>query len=111
MDRTSRKAAIAAYKKRERQPGIFAVRCTAAEQTWVGRAHDLARVQTRLWFGLRHDGRHHPAMQDAWNAHGETAFTFEIVEAIDDEELDFVLEAKLKDRLAFWRESLSAKAI
>ena len=106
----NRKAVIAEYKKRKAVAGIYAVRCSAVGQVWVGRAADLSSIETRLRFGLRSGGNHHPAMQAAWNAHGGDSFTFEIVEAVE-EELDYVRDSVLRDRLAFWRSELKAEVV
>ena len=106
-----RKAAVADYKKRKAVAGIVAVRCAASGQVWVGRALDIDSIETRLRFGLRTNGNVHRGMQAAWNAHGADSFTFEIVETIDDEELAYVRDAKLKDRLAHWRTALDAETI
>ena len=53
MKGEGRKAAVAAYKERKVETGIYAVRCTASDQVWVGIAPDLSTIQNRLWFTLR----------------------------------------------------------
>ena len=107
MSTVDRKAAIAEYKKRKPVAGIFAVRCKANCKVWVGRAPDVDSIETRLRFGLRAGGHRHPAMQAAWNAHGGDSFAFEIVETVE-EDLPYVRDSILKDRLARWREALGA---
>ena len=108
MTPMNRKAVIAEYKKRKAVAGIYAVRCAASGQVWVGRAAALGRLQPRLRFGLRSGGNHHPAMQAAWNAHGGDGFAFDIVEMVE-EELAYVRDSILKDRLAHWRKALGAE--
>jgi hypothetical protein len=108
MAASNRKSAIAEYKKRKPVAGIYAVRCATSGQVWVGRTLDLEKIQTRLWFGLRTGGNHHPAMQSAWNAHGGDGFALEAVEMLEDEQLDYLRDALLKDRLAHWRTALNA---
>ena len=65
-----RKAAVAAYRQRKPERGIYAVRCEAAALVWVGRAPDLATIGNRIFFSLRHGGSPHPGLQAAWNEHG-----------------------------------------
>ena len=111
MDKAARKSAIAEYKKREAIAGDYAVRCSESGRVWVGRTMDLEKVQTRLWFGLRTGGGQHPAIQADWTAHGEDSFSFERLEPIEAEELRYLRDAILKDRLDHWRSKLGAGVI
>jgi hypothetical protein len=70
-----RKAAIAAFKKRKTAAGVFAVRCAASGQTWVGQTLNLDTVQNRIWFSLRVGGNANPDLKSAWVAHGAGAFS------------------------------------
>jgi hypothetical protein len=105
-----RKAAIAAYKERKAAVGIFAVRCAASGEVWVGRSPTLDSVQNRFWFSLRLGCHPHRGLQDAWAAHGEKSFAFEVLERLDEEQLLFP-DALLKERVAHWRSRLNAYAI
>jgi hypothetical protein len=100
-----RKAAIAAYKERKTIAGIYAVRCAASGQAWVGQASNLETIQNRIWFSLR-QGSH-----ISWNAHGKAGLTFGECERLDDEETAYVRNALLKERLLHWRAELNAEAI
>jgi hypothetical protein len=111
MNRPNRKAMVAACKERKAVAGIYAVRCVATGQRWVGGAVDLATIRNRLWFGLRMGGDPHPTLQAAWRAHGADSFVFEEVERFDDEAPGYVRELALRDRLAHWRVALGAEAI
>lgn len=108
MNREDRKAAVAAYRKREIATGIYAVRCTPTGAVWVGQAPDLSTIRTRLWFTLRLGNTPHRSLQEAWRAQGEGAFTFEILERLDDEEIDYVRDRLLRDRLLHWADTLQA---
>jgi len=107
MSTVDRRAAIAEYKKRKTLAGIFAMRCQPAGKVWVGRAPDVESIETRLRFGLRTGGHRQPDIQAAWNAHGGDSFSFEVVETVE-EELAYVRDSLLKERLAHWREALGA---
>src|SRR3954469_8606843 len=106
-----RKAALAAYKERKVAGGVYAVRCTASGQVWIGGAQNLATVQNRIWFTLRMGSSAHRELQSAWSACGGDQFTFETLERLDDEESPYVRDALLKERVAHWRSELSALAI
>ena len=106
-----RKAAIAAYKERKTEGGIYAVVCRPLNQRWIGRTAELDKIQNRLWFTLRQGTSPHASLQAAWNRHGPGAFTFEVVEKIDDEALGFVRERMFAERLVHWRDVHGAEAI
>ena len=58
-----RKAAIAAYKERKVIGGVYAVRCTATGEVWVGQWPNLATIQNRIWFTLRQGSHPNPDLQ------------------------------------------------
>jgi len=99
----ARKLAIAEYKKRTSVAGIYAVRCRATGEVWVGQSLDLDKIQNRVWFSLRMGSHINRDLQRAWSTHGETAFSFEILERLKEEELPYVRDSILKERLAHWR--------
>jgi hypothetical protein len=55
----------------------------------------------------------HPnrSLQKAWRDHGTNSFTFEIVEALADEETPYIRNAVLRERFAHWRSMLKAEVI
>jgi hypothetical protein len=113
MDKQSRRDAIREYKERKATQGIYAVRCTTSGETWVGQSPNLNQMQNRIWFGLRQSGGHpNAALRAAWAAHGEAAFSFEVLETIDDSGLGAIGVAHLlKARDAYWRAQLDAAKI
>lgn len=112
MDRQSRREAIRDYKERKIATGIFAVRCAASGEAWVGQSRNLTQQRNGIWFGLRLGGHPNAALRAAWAAHGEAAFAFEVLEVIDDEGLSAYARGNLlKDRDAFWRAELGATKI
>jgi hypothetical protein len=106
MQSQDRKAAVAAYKERKSVAGIFAIRCAAVPQVWIGKCPNIDTIQNQIWFTLRHGS--HPArgLQDAWRAHGSAAFTFEALERLDGDDTDFVRAVRLRDRATYWRATL-----
>lgn len=106
---SERKALLRAYKERKVEVGVYAVRCAATDQVWVGGAPDLSTRQNRVWFSLRLGSHREPGLQAAWNAHGADAFAFECLEVIDVEDLDaFARASRLKDRRSHWINALNA---
>lgn len=111
MKGEARKAAIAAYKERKSAAGIYAVRCTATGEVWVGQSPSLDTVQNRVWFTLRFSGNLNRALQKAWDDHSAEHFVFEVVERLEDDDLAYSRDALLKERLAHWRGKLGAAVI
>lgn len=111
MDRTERKAAVSAYKERKPVAGVYAVRCAATDEQWVGAAPDLSTIWTRRTFTLRQGIEMNQALQSAWDTHGAESFVFKILEEINLEELTYGRERALKERVQHWRQLLGAAAI
>lgn len=103
-----KRAAKAAYRERKPAAGIYAVRCTATGQVWVGHTPTLETVQNRLWFMLRQNGHPDAALQRAWNERNGAGFAFEELERVKEDDLSFAGDGALKDRAASWRATLGA---
>jgi hypothetical protein len=111
MNTATRKRAIADYKKRPSIAGVFAIRCRATGEVWVGQALDLDKIQNRIWFTLRMGDHRNAELQRAWSAHGEHDFALDVLERIEDEELAYVRDTLLKERVQRWRAQLNASAV
>jgi hypothetical protein len=111
MKHDDKKAAIAAYKERKSPAGIFAIRCGASGQVWVGQTLDLDKIQNRIWFMLRSGSHSNRVLQDAWTTHGVDSLTFERLEQLEDEESSYVRDGLLKERMLHWRSTLTGLAI
>lgn len=111
MKTENRKAALTAYKERKTVAGIYALLCRPTGQRWAGRAPDIAKIQNRIWFSLRQNGHTHRDLQAAWNAYGPEAFQFEELERIADEDLSYVRDRLLNERLLHWCECLPAQRL
>lgn len=108
---SDRKAAIAAYKERKTIAGIYAIRCKASPEIWVGQAPNLEKIQNRIWFSLRQGSHTCRSLQAAWTTHGPDSLTFEECERLEDEETAYVRNALLKERMLHWRAQLGAEAV
>jgi hypothetical protein len=111
MNKDDRKAAIAAYKDRKVAAGVFALRCAATGEAWVGQARDVSTIRNRIWFTLDHGSHPVKSLQAAWNAHGGDGLAFEELERIDDDLPDYARDTALKERTAAWRSELGAAAV
>ncbi|MBO9708979.1 MAG: GIY-YIG nuclease family protein [Caulobacter sp.] len=107
-----RRALMRDYKDRKVEPGVYAVRCQVTGQAWVGATPDLATRQSGIWFSLRQGGHSCASLRAAWNAHGEEAFVFEVLEAIDDTELGALGKTSLLvERRDHWIVALGAEGL
>lgn len=111
MDHQARRAAVAAYKKKESVAGIYVVRSAASGESWVGHTPDIDTIRNRIWFTLRSGGHMNRTLQEAWNRDGEAAFTLEPVELVDEETLGFIADKVLRAKAGDWRARLAAGAI
>ena len=110
MDNSRKKELARTYKERKRQQGIYAVRCDATGEVWIGKTPNLDTVQNKLWFVLRHGSHRSASLQSAWNARGEASFRFEILEEVNDENA-LLIESLLKDREKHWHAKLNAEIV
>jgi hypothetical protein len=112
MDKLSRRQLVRDYKERRVPVGIFAVRCAATGEAWVGVARNLESQKNATWFQFKSGGHPNKALQAAWAAHGEAAFSFEALETVDDKDLTPLgRDELLKRRQKHWLEALGAVKI
>ncbi len=106
MTRETRKAALAAWKDRKPDAGIYAVTC--GETVWVGASPTLGAIRNRLWFSLAQGIAPNRAMQRAWTEMGESAFGFEVLERVSDDSA-LARAERLKERAAHWQTARAAQ--
>jgi hypothetical protein len=107
-----RKAAIQAYKERKTARGVFAVRCQPTGSVWVDSAMDLRAAENRTWASLRLGDVHaEPTLVAEFQEHGRDAFTFEILEQLDDDVTPMALRDLLKEKKLHWLERLTARKL
>jgi hypothetical protein len=112
MDKHSRREALRQYKEKKPPVGVFAVRCTATGEAWVGASRNLDQQQNRIWFGLRLGGYPNRLLQARWREHGEAAFAFERLEALNDKDLSpLAVGLMLRNAEQRWRERLGAAKV
>jgi hypothetical protein len=109
MDSTAeRREATRKFKERKPRVGVFAVRCTATAQTWVGSAQNLDATKNRFWFCLRNGNHPAKSLQNEWNARGEQTFQYEILEELEDDLSPLAIMDLLKEKKYYWVAQLGA---
>jgi hypothetical protein len=106
-----KKEAIRKYKELKPLLGVFAIRCTASGRVWVGASRNLDATRNGSWFTLRTGVHIEKSLQQEWNAHGEPAFQYEILETLDADVLPLAAGDLLKEKLSEWAARLSAQPI
>jgi len=105
-----RKDLIREYKEKKPRPGIFAVRCAATKEAWIGSSRNLDTQKNGIWFQLRAGSYMNAELLAAWKKQGEESFSFDELEVVEDENAQMI-DLLLKDRSAHWREKLGAKKL
>ena len=109
--KAARKEAIKQFKERKPDLGVYAVRCTASGRVWVDASRNLGAAKNASWFGLRNGSHRDKSLQAEWNAHGEAAFTFEVLERIKEDIHPMAVADELKSARARWIGRLGARGI
>jgi hypothetical protein len=110
MDKAARKQAQRDYLDRKPSIGIFALRCAASGEVWVGGTKSLDKRQNSIWFQLNNRGLADADIEVAWKKHGEASFSYEVLEQLT-EDNPHTLQTLLPERVAHWRKELGAGAI
>lgn len=110
MDRNARRAAVAAWKGKPADAGIYAFRQESGP-VWVGASPRLSAIENRLRFSLRAGGPGPAGLLTAWAGAGGEGFRFEVLERLDPELTALERDIALKAALAAWRERLGAEAV
>jgi hypothetical protein len=109
--KVARKEAIQKFKERKPTIGVFAVRCTATGRVWVDAFRNLEAAKNGAWFALRNGGHRDKSLQEEWNAQGEGAFQFEILEKLDEDVHPMGVADLLKEKRNHWIAQLGARGI
>ena len=91
--------------------GIFAVRCSATGETWVGSSPNLSSARNSLWFQLGAGQYRNRSLQEAWQQHGEVAFALDVLELFEDEISPLLLNDLFAAKKAEWALTLHAQAL
>jgi|SRR5450631_2209662 hypothetical protein len=107
----SRKEAVRKFKERKSLLGAYAVRCTVTGHVWVGVSRNLDATRNGTWFTLRNGLHREKSLQDEWNAHGESAFQYEILVGLDEDIHPLEVDDLLKEQKKTWIDQLGAQPL
>jgi hypothetical protein len=111
LTKEQKKEAINQFKERKIFLGVFAVRCTASGQSWVGASRNLDANRNNIWFSLRLGSHRDLPLQDEWNAHGEPSFEYMVLEKLSDEAPPLLIPDLLKEAKQRWMTRLDARGL
>jgi hypothetical protein len=111
QSKETRKESIRQFKEQKPSVGIYAVRCPATGEVWVGGSRNLGATKNGCWFTLRNGSHREPSLQAAWSAQGEAAFEYEVLEELDEDVQPLVVDDLLKAGKSRWVAQLKAKPL
>ena len=111
LSKETRKEAIKKFKARKPVLGVFAVRCTTTGRVWVGSSRNLHATKNGSWFGLRIGSHIDKSLQEEWNAQGESAFEYEVLEMLEDDVPTLSVSDLLKEKRNHWIAQLGARPL
>lgn len=111
MSPVDRRAAARAFRERVVTRGVFALRSAASPRVWVGASRNLDAEEGRLRFLLRQGMHRDAALRQAYARDGAAAFSFEILERLDDDLAALIVPDTLKARTAHWAAELGAQVL
>lgn len=103
-----RKEAARQFKERKPSPGIYALRCRSTGRSWVDSSPNLHAAQNSQLFQLRQRLHRNKELQAEWNAQGEAAFEFSVLEALPDDTPSLNLRDLLAERKQAWIAQIGA---
>ncbi len=107
----NKKEMIAEYKNRKPPRGAYVLRFTDDGPGFVDAVPDLDAARNGLLFALRINAHRNKELQAEWDAHGEAAFRYEVLEKLEDDLAPMAWRDQLKDLKKKWVEKLSAIAV
>lgn len=110
MDKKRRQELQEQYANRKQPTGVFAVRNTKSGEVWVGHSKNLDVQKNGLWGRLASGMCFNQDVQASWKKHGETAFSYEILEHIEETD-PHAIQRLLPERAQLWRDELKAGTV
>jgi hypothetical protein len=110
VDKSRREELLRQFSDRPPQNGIFALKNAVTGEAWVGVSRNLDTQINGLRVRLNSNQFMNKDVQASWNAHGEDAFSYEVIERFVETD-PYVLELKRSERAAYWREQLNAGTV
>jgi hypothetical protein len=86
MDKQEKRRAVAQYKERLQQGGVYAIRCKESGKILLLGTTDIPGSRNRFEFAQSTGGCVHPKLRADWEQYGGRTFEFEIVETLTQKE-------------------------
>jgi len=74
------------YKKTKRPMGVYRIRNTRNDKSYIGFGTDLPANINRHKAGLKFGSHRDRELQEEWNLFGESSFQFEVLDKLDHKE-------------------------
>lgn len=104
MDKSELKKA---YKQAKRPMGVYRIKNSQNNSEYIGSATDLEAKFNRHKAELKFGSHRNKELQKAWNAFGESALTFEILDVLKHEEdIDVDHDEELQVLTELWIQKL-----
>ena len=88
------------------------MRCRATGSVWVDSWTDLNAAENRTWFLLRNgDAQIDKSIAAEFQLFGQEAFTYEVLETLDDDVVPMAVRDLLKERKLDWMAQLGARTL
>ena len=107
----ARKAAIRDFKEKKPSIGVYAIRSSVSMHVWVGTSRNLEAMKNSCWFQLRNKLHREKSLQEKWDAQGETAFEYEILDRLDEDVQALNVDDQLKSKKQNWVVRLNAQQL
>lgn len=70
------------YRNKEVVGGVYCIRCSGNQRTWIKSTQDLESMRNRFEFALVTKTALEPSMCNEWTKYGAALFSFEVLEEI-----------------------------
>jgi hypothetical protein len=111
LSKEQRKEAIGKFKERKTFLGVFAVQCTNSGRVWVGSSRNLNATRNGIWSSLRMGGHRDKELQEEWNAQGESAFEYQVLDTLKEDVSPLAVADLLKNGKRHWMKQLDAPGL
>ena len=110
MDKKRRQELLEQYANRKQPTGVFAVRNSKSGEVWVGYSKNVDVQKNGLWGRLASGMCFNRDVQASWNKDGVDAFSYEILEHIEETD-PHAIQRLMPERAQAWREELKAGTV
>lgn len=83
MDIKRKQELLEAWKNRRPEMGVIAIRCGAADETFLTTATDIPAKFNRIRFQLSAGNCPNKSLQKLWQQYGEEGFDFQVVKLLE----------------------------